>query len=181
MTAEVLVHKALIMGKAERYGVPPSLVAAVVEAESAGNPNAVSPAGAQGLMQLMPATARRLGVADPFDPAQNIDGGVRFLREQLDTFDGNYPWAVAGYNAGPGAVQHAQDIPPYAETKAYVGIVARLLLDYLFLDGELIWGANPVHAPVAGSWREAAVNILGVADARAASARTAIGVLQATV
>ena len=181
MNADVMAYKALIMGRAERYGVPPSLVAAVVEAESGGNPNSVSPAGAEGLMQLMPLTALALGVIDSFNPAQNIDGGVRFLRQMLDIFGGNYVWAVAGYNAGPGAVQHAQGVPDYPETRAYVGIVSRLLLDYLCLDAELIWGANSVHAPVAGSWREAAVNILGVADARAASARTAIGALQATV
>ena len=102
-----------------RYGVRPELLAAVARAESSLNPRAVSPAGAQGLMQLMPATARGLGV-DPFDPAQAVDGAARLLSQHLQRYGGSTELALAAYNAGPGAVARYDGVPPYRETQNYI-------------------------------------------------------------
>jgi soluble lytic murein transglycosylase-like protein len=112
--------RAIIKEAATRYGVPEELIAAVIEAESQFNPRAVSRRGAQGLMQLMPATAATLGVEDPFSPRDNIDGGVRHLRALIDRFDNNLPLALAAYNAGEVAVRTHKGIPPYPQTRAYV-------------------------------------------------------------
>jgi soluble lytic murein transglycosylase-like protein len=103
-----------------RYGVPERLVQAVIRAESAFNPHAVSVKGAQGLMQLMPETASMLGVRNSFDPQQNIDGGVRHLRGLIDRFGSDLPMALAAYNAGEKAVVTYRGIPPFAETRDYV-------------------------------------------------------------
>ncbi|WP_232681123.1 transglycosylase SLT domain-containing protein [Nocardioides sp. R-C-SC26] len=102
-----------------RHGVDPSLLSAVAKQESSYRPGAVSPAGAQGLMQLMPGTAAGLGVEDPFDPSQAVDGAARLLRDLLDRF-GRVDLALAGYNAGPGAVLRYDGVPPYPETQNYV-------------------------------------------------------------
>jgi hypothetical protein len=105
---------------ARRHGLDPELVLAVVAVESGFRPEAVSPKGAQGLMQLMPGTSRELGVADPLDPAQNLDGGVRHLGALLSLYDGDLTRALAAYNAGAGAVSRHGGVPPYRETQAYV-------------------------------------------------------------
>lgn len=114
-------YAAEITAAAQRHGVEPALLAAVAWSESGFNPRAGSPAGAQGLMQLMPRTAASLGV-DPLDPAQALDGGARYLAEQLDRF-GTPELALAAYNAGPTAVRRHGGVPPYAETQGYVRTV----------------------------------------------------------
>lgn len=114
---------ALIDEAARKHGVDARLVTAVAGAESAYDPKAVSRTGACGIMQLMPRTARILGVSNVFDLRENIFGGTRYLRTLLDSFGGNVDLAVAAYNAGPGAVQKYGGIPPYAETRAYVRTV----------------------------------------------------------
>jgi soluble lytic murein transglycosylase-like protein len=105
---------------AAQHGVNPHLVRAVVQAESAFNPLAVSRVGARGLMQLMPDTATRMGVTDSLDPRQNVFGGAKYLRQLLTRFDGNVALALAGYNAGPAKVARYHGIPPYGETRGYV-------------------------------------------------------------
>jgi soluble lytic murein transglycosylase-like protein len=120
----------LIWKAAERYSVDYALVKAVIRAESNFNPQAVSRAGAKGLMQLMPGTANALGVNNSFHPEDNIQAGVRHLRYLLDLFKGNLPLTLAAYNAGENAVSRYNGIPPYQETKEYVQRVLRYLENY---------------------------------------------------
>jgi soluble lytic murein transglycosylase-like protein len=116
----------IIARAAAQYGLRPSLLRGVIAAESNFNPNAVSRRGAQGLMQLMPGTAAGLGVRDSFNPEENIFGGARYLRQQLDRFDGDERLALAAYNAGPGAVSRYHGVPPYLETQQYISRVLSL-------------------------------------------------------
>ena len=117
----------LIVEHARLNSVRPDLIRAVVKVESGFNPYAQSPKGAMGLMQLMPATARELGVTKPYDPEQNIRGGSMYLRQLLDRYDNNEALALAAYNAGPGAVdKYGQSVPPYRETRHYVDKVSEM-------------------------------------------------------
>lgn len=110
----------LIMAASERENVDPRVIRAVISRESGGKPCAVSPKGAQGLMQLMPATQVDLGVQDPFQPEDNVNGGVRYLRQMLDRYEGNVALALAAYNAGPQRVSAGGKIPDIPETQSYV-------------------------------------------------------------
>lgn len=122
--------QSLVSTASERNGVSPALVNAVVMAESGGNPSAISTAGAQGLMQLMPGTSASCGVNNPFDPAQNIDCGAHYLHGLLARYNNNLQLAVAAYNAGPGAVDQYHGVPPYSETRAYVSRVLTAYRNY---------------------------------------------------
>ena len=121
---------------AKQYGLDPNLVLAVITAESRFDANAVSPKNAQGLMQLVPPTAERFKVSDPFDPADNIRGGVRYLALLLKTFGDDLPMALAAYNAGENAVRRHGGIPPYAETQTYVGAVQEYYRQLTERDGD---------------------------------------------
>ena len=123
-TQEHLAPEQLANAAAAKYGLPPSLVRSVMKAESGFQPHAVSPKGAVGLMQLMPGTAQSLGV-NPYDPAQNVDAGTRYLRSLLEKYNGLLRHALAAYNAGPEAVEKHGGVPPFAETLDYIRRVER--------------------------------------------------------
>jgi soluble lytic murein transglycosylase-like protein len=135
---------AAIEQAAARHNVDPNLVRSVVKVESNFNPNAVSQKGAMGLMQLMPSTARSLNVANPFDPAQNVDAGVRHLKNLLESYGGDLRLSLAAYNAGSGAVARSAGVPRFRETQNYVRRITDL---YTGGEGSHLIG-NPVHDPV---------------------------------
>jgi len=126
---EPALHGA-IAATAQQYGIDPAVLTALAHAESGFRPEALSADGAMGLTQLMPATAKRLGVLDPFDLQANLDGGARYLKEQLDRFSGDLTLALAAYNAGPGAVLRFGGMPPYGETQRFVSRVLELTRRY---------------------------------------------------
>lgn len=148
---KMLPHLDSIRTHARAYGVDERLVIAVMKQESCFNPSARSRVGAMGLMQLMPGTADMMGVGNAWDPHQNIRGGVKYLAEQLRTFNGSVPLALAAYNAGPGAVRKHKGIPPYNETQNYV---AKIMRDYRGAEAHPIQQAQA--APQAGGYQRSA-------------------------
>lgn len=141
MANATAMYQSAINAASQRFGIPVGLLERQIQAESGGNPHARSPVGALGMMQLMPGTARGLGVQNPMDPTENIMGGAKYLREQYNRF-GNWKLALAAYNAGPGAVAKYGGVPPFAETQRYV---------HEILSGGLPGaGAAPQDSPTAG-------------------------------
>lgn len=142
----------VVAGSSEHYRLDPDLMNSVIRAESGFNPRAVSPKGAQGLMQLMPKTASNLGVTNAFDPQANVEGGTRYLRELLEKYDFDLIKALAAYNAGPQRVQQYGGVPPYYETRAYV---ARIIRDFnkqkLAKEKQARKTANPQFAKASSS------------------------------
>ncbi|MEK6697300.1 MAG: lytic transglycosylase domain-containing protein [Candidatus Deferrimicrobiota bacterium] len=132
--ASALPGASWMTGYVDRFSrandLPPALVHAIIKAESNGQRKAVSRKGAEGVMQLMPFTSKRLRVADPFDPIENIEGGIKYIKELLVTFEGNLTNTVAAYNAGPAAVRKYGGVPPYQETRLYVRRVMDLYRQY---------------------------------------------------
>jgi len=138
----------LVEQTANRLQVDPQLVHAIIKVESEYDPKAVSPKGAMGLMQLIPETAQRFGVEDPFNPKENIEGGVSYLRYLLDLFGGDLPRSLAAYNAGEGAVERSGGIPSYAETRNYVQKVTNLYQSGSGQLGTNAAGGKPPASPI---------------------------------
>jgi len=149
---------AIFKEAAEKYGLPQSLLEAVAKAESNFNPSAVSKAGAVGVMQLMPGTARSLGVSNPFDPYENVMGGARYLSGLISRYNGDLRLALAAYNAGPGAVDKYGGVPPYPETRAYVEKVLGL---YENAGEKGVLGAGGLSVPSGGGGGEISNEALG--------------------
>jgi soluble lytic murein transglycosylase-like protein len=137
---------AAIEKAAAEHNVDPNLVRAVIKVESNFNPNAVSSKGAMGLMQLMPQTARQLKVTNPFDPEQNVDAGVRHLKQLMESYGGDVKLSLAAYNAGQGSVARSGGIPHFAETRNYVKRITNLYFNGS--DGGSQISGSPVHDPV---------------------------------
>jgi hypothetical protein len=135
----------IIQEAAALHGVDPDLVKAVIQTESRFDPRATSGAGAAGLMQLMPRTAKAVGIEDPFDARQNIFGGVKYLSQMLERYNGNTALALAAYNAGPGNVRRHRGVPPFRETRGYVTKIAKLLADS---DSDAAFSVPAYRAPV---------------------------------
>ena len=135
----------IIQEAAALHGVDPDLVKAVIQTESRFDPRAQSGVGAQGLMQLMPRTAKAVGIEDPFDARQNIFGGVKYLSQMMQRYDGNTALALAAYNAGPGNVRRHRGVPPFGETRGYVTKIAKLLADS---DSDAAFSVPAYRAPV---------------------------------
>lgn len=140
----------LFQAAGQKFGLPPALLKAVAQVESGLNPRAVSRCGAQGLMQLMPATAHSLGVRNAFDPAENIAAGARYLRSLLDRFHGDIRLALAAYNAGPGAVARYGGVPPFRETQNYLRRVLATVKDTAALNQPLKQSTHHQDTPVRG-------------------------------
>jgi transglycosylase-like protein with SLT domain len=151
----------LINQAAAKYSLSPQLLYSVAQHESALNPNAVSPAGAQGVMQLMPATAAQLGVSNPFDPSQNIDAGARYLSQLLTQYNGDTSLALAAYNAGPGNVAKYGGIPPFPETQAYV---SGILADVGGGGGTVSPDSSPLWPSITDSWTPPSSVQAGISD-----------------
>jgi len=134
----------LVTSTSQRYRLDPDLVNSVIHAESGFNPHAISPKGAQGLMQLMPGTSLRLGVRNAFDPSANVDGGTRYLRELLVRYNFDMIKALAAYNAGPERVERYAGVPPYRETRAYVARIVRDFNRKKLAERKLAAAKNPV-------------------------------------